>query len=261
MKYADVVYAGVPIAPAGLPSDFTLKGFRVVPILGAAATVADVAAAYAPLVVRVSRNSQSRSLSQPAGTSSAVVDDVSVVAPDWHRSPGFNSLLIQGGQAGVTYRVWWAEDCLEMLDPGSSPFLNGFSAAGSSTPSNLGVQSVQVGPGGTSVQAQSSVANIPTAAGDGYALRSGAKGFYAVLTAPAGQTINGTPTLVWWRYNSLLSRWVETGVQESPPTGRLDVMGVEQSCQVAGGSERVYCEARNCSATGAGNLTVTITSA
>ena len=253
MKYADVLYSGAPIAPAGLPGGFSLKGFRVVPLLSAGATVADVAAAYASLVVRVSRSSQSRAISgiDPY----AVVDDVAVPGPDWTRSPGFNALLIQSGQAGVTYRVWWAEDCLEMVDAGTSPFLNGFT--GAPTPASLTPTTTAVGPAGTTTQAQSSTANIPSLATDGVAVPAGAKGAYAVLSGAVGQSVTFA-VLVWWRYNATLARWIETGVQESPALARRDVMGVEQQLGVSGGSERVFVEARSCTLSAAGNMTVSL---
>lgn len=261
MKYADVVYAGAPISPAGLPTEFSLKGFRVAPVLSAGATFSDVVAAYASLVVRVARSSQSRSISgvTPVG----ITDDVSVVGPDWHRSPGFNTLQLVSGQVGVTYRVWWAEDCLEMLDPGALPAMEGFASGG--IPAQLTPNYTNVGPAGAATQALASTANIPSLSTDGVALRAGTKGMYAVVQAAAGQTITVAGQLVWWRWSGGVGRWIETAVQEVPPTGRRDVMGAEQLVMVAGGvggnNERVYCEARNVNASGGANLTVTIITA
>lgn len=257
MKYADVVYTAPGDAPAGLPSLFPMKGFRIIPILPATATVADVIAAYSGLIVRTQRGSMSRSLSQI--TPVTVTDDVSVVSPDWQRSPGFNALSLQGGRVGITYRVWWAEDCYESMDPGSSPYLNGFAGGGASG-AVVTFQS-PIGPAGAPTQAQASAANIPSLSTDGIAIMPGTKGAIATLTAPVGQTINGTPTLVWWRWNASLARWQETAVQEVPPIGRRDVAGAEQFILACYPGDRLYVEARQCGATGAGGLVVTLTTA
>lgn len=254
MKYADVVKTGANDPVPAMPTTFPLKGFRIVPQLGGAATAADVQAAYASLTVQVTRASQARSQSnEPMG----VTDSVAVDGPHWFRSPGFNLFLITGGQVGVTYRVFWAEDCKEIVDV-ATPALPGYSGGGSSS-SSLLLQSVAVGPAGAVTQAQSSTGNIPSLPTDGVEIRDGMSGAYAILSAPVGQTINGTPTLVWWRYSQGLSRWVETAIQEAPPIGRRDVMGVEQQVLCRGiAGERLYVEARSCTATAAGALEVTM---
>lgn len=244
MKYADVVYAAPGGAPAGMPTDFSLKGFRVVPLLGATATAADVAAAYASLVVRVSRASQSRSLS--GVTPICIDDDVAIPGPDWIRSPGFSALSLQNGQAGVTYRVWWAEDCLEMVDAATPPYLNGFTGAGASAAAPAAV---------TVSQLANSPANIPTLAGDGVLIPAGAKGAHAIASAQAAATILGAGSLVWWRYSQFLGRWAETTQQDALAGGRRDCATVEQLTNGPAG-DRLYVEARNVTVSAGANLDV-----
>lgn len=259
MKYADVVYAGAPIAPAGLPSTFGLKGYRVVPVLIAGATVADVLAAYSGLVVRTSRASQSRSLSGDP-TAGGITDDVSVVGPDWIRSPGFNALLIQSGQVGTTYRVWWAEDCFEIVDAASPPYLNGFSGPSAVIASPL---RSNIGPAGAGTQASASAAaNKPSSATDGLAVSAGHRGAYATVSVQAAATISAigagaTDGLVWWKYNSAVGRWAETLLVEQIQIGARDAAGLEQLLSTCNPGDRVYVEARNITAS-AGVLTVSL---
>lgn len=257
MKYADVVYAAPGDAPAGMPSQFPLKGFRVVPILAATATIADVLQAYESLVIRVQRSSNARQQSGVAPV--GITDDVSVVGPDWVRSPGFNALSFQSGRVGVTYRVWWAEDCYEVVDPGSVPMAYGFSGGGSS--SAVLNQQAAVGPAGAGTQAQLSAANIPSLSTDGLVIPPGTKGALATIAAPVGQTINAAGALVWWRWVAALSRWAELAVQEVVPVGRRDAGGAEQFVLACYPGDRLYVEARNVGATGAGGLVVTLTTA
>lgn len=252
MKYSDVVYAAPGSAPAGMPSTFPLKGFRVVPVLAATATVAAVIAAYAALVVRVSRSSQSRAISGVAPF--AVTDDISVVGPDWIRSPGFSALTLQGGVVGVTYRVWWAEDCYEVVDPGSSPYLNGFAGAGASAANSA---TAVVGPASAVTQFQESTNNIPSLSTDGIAVSPGQRGAYAVVSAAAAETMISV-TVVWWRYVASLARWAESAIQEAPPAGRRDVYGSEQLVVACLPGDRLYAEARDAVASGDGDLVVTM---
>jgi hypothetical protein len=239
-----------------MPTTFPLKGFRVVPILAPGSTVADVAAAYAALVVRVSRNSQSRSLS---GLNIGVVDDVAVPGPDWIRSPGFAALSLQSGVVGVTYRVWWAEDCFEMVDTGTAPYLDGFITPAPTSSPIVAVTS-QVGPAGALTQLRGSAAgNIPTLATDGLALATGHHAAYAVLSAPAAATLSGG-LLVWWRFNSIVGRWGETLIQEAFATGRRDAAGLEQLIQALNLGDRLYVEARSVThSSGAADVVVNLT--
>lgn len=246
MKYADLVYAAPGDAPAGMPSTFPLKGFRVIPVLGATATIADVIAAYASLVVRVSRGSNARQISGVAPV--GINDDIAVPGPDWIRSPGFNALNLQGGQVGVTYRVFWAEDCYEVMDPGTSPMLPGFVGAGAAAAAPIA---------GTTSQLANSVANIPAAAGDGQLLPSGVKGCYAVASAQAAATILGPGSIVWWRYSSYLGRWAETTVQDALSGGRRDCATAEQLMNGAP-NDRIYAEARSVTVSAGANLGVLI---
>lgn len=246
MKYEDVVYAGAPIGPT-LPSGFGLKGYRVVPLMTAGETIADVVAAYTPLVVRTSRASQSRSLSGDP-TAGGINDDVAVNGPDWVRSPGFNALLIQAGQAGRTYRVWWAEDCFEIVDAASPPYLDGFVGAAASVAAPVA---------GSTSQLANSIANIPTLAGDGQLLPAGVKGCYAVASAQAAATILGPGAIVWWRYSSYLGRWAETTAQDALSGGRRDCATAEQLVNGAPG-DRIFAEARSVTVSAGANLDVLI---
>lgn len=257
MKYADVGYAGAPAVVPGLPGNFGLKGYRVVPILGATATATDVIAAYAALVMRVSRASQSRAISNDVAGYN-VVDDVAIPGPDWVRSPGFNALTIQNGVNGVTYRVWWAEDCFEIVDAASPPYLNGFVGPGSAVGAP---NSVLIGPSGAVTQTPASAAgNKPVLATDGVAIPVGVRGAYATISAVVGQTLSAPAVgLVWWRYSFQLSRWCETEIQQTFPSGARDAAGVEQDVKAMFPGDRLYVEARSCAVSGGATIVVSLT--
>lgn len=249
MKYVDVVKTGAPDAVA-LPA-MSIKGYRVVPILGPGATTADVIAAYAPLVVRTSRNSANRQ--QSALVPFTVTDDVSIVDPSWQRSPGFNGMFIQAGLLGVTYRVWWAEDCYESVDTGATPWLNGMNGGigGSSAPTPV-VNSGLIGSGGSATQTRNSSSNIPIVATDGIAIPPNAKAAYFAIDSKNGaETLTGG-SVQWWRYVALLGRWVKTGLVETIPTGLRSAMNVETPALAYYPGDRLYAEALLVTATGAG---------
>lgn len=251
MKQALVAVAALPAAVAGFPTDFASKGFRIIPVLASGASRADVEAAYASLKVTITRNSQARA--ESGVTPYNVSDVLSVVGPDWHRSPGFGAISITNAQIGVSYLVQWAEDCLEMVNV-LPPALPGF---GEVTTPTATASTTTIGPGGAATQTQASAAgNIPTAATDGVEIPAGIVGAYADIEAPAGQTLSAvTEGLVWWRYSAAAGRWRETTLQEVIVTGRRDAGGLEQSVKGKAG-DRLYVEARNVSTSGAGALTV-----
>lgn len=236
MKVADLTTGqSLPIT-AGIQA----KGFRVIPVLASPASPADIEAAYANCEVLVTRLStavyQSGNGSGPAG----VTDTYRIAGPDWVRSPGFGALILSG-QIGVTYRVWWAEDCYEIIDP-VEPFYPGL------TPSSTGM----VVNAASYTAAQSSTANIPSAGSDGVqipgtsdrlyyewrsstlsaagsatvSLRATQQAALAIVSAGSGQTVTAGGTGVWWRYTAALGRWAETQLQDlGMPGGRRDVMG------------------------------------
>lgn len=255
MKSQDIVYVGAPIGPA-LAAEFLMKGYRVCPVLGAGATIADVVAAYAPLRVQVTRNSQSRALS---GLTPGVVDDIPINGPDWVRNPGYNLLLITAGQVGTTYRVWWAEDCFEIVDAATPPYLNGMAPG---TPTGSSTAPAFVGPAGAVTQLPASAANIPTLATDGLALPGGARGVRASISAVVGQTLaalGATTAIVWWRYDALVGRWQETEAQNSYPVGRRDASTVEQVIATAATGDRIFPEARQVAVSGGATLQIGLT--
>lgn len=255
MQSEDVVFNGVPVAPTLMAPQWPAKGLRIVPVIPGADAAA-IAAAYELLTIQWQRGSQALSLSGISPPT--VTEQFPINAPDWIRSPGFNQLFITGGQVGVTYRIWWAIDCLEMVDVGSPPYLDGL------TPGTGGGSYVPTLGRATAAQAQNSTANIPAAAGDGVAIAhpsSGgysSRGIHADVAAPAGQTITGG-LIVWWRYNSALAAWCETGVQETLPTGRRYVATADQL--VAGyPGDRLYAEARSVITSGGGAPIVSVSS-
>lgn len=248
MKYADLVFAGAPIGPPTMPTAFPCKGFRVVPILAAGATAVEVLAAYAALTVTVQRSSVARQNSNvvPVG----ITDTYAVTGPDWVRSPGFSTLLITGGQAGVTYRVTWAEDCYEVLDVAAPPYLNGFQGPGAApSPSTTSTT------GSSTTQAQASLANIPAGA-VGIDV-SGKAGVALNLVAPATQTFTGGD-VVWWRYDAFSATWCQTGIVESVPTGFRGAALGDKELLVTPANTRLFAELRNVTCSGAGNVTVNL---
>jgi hypothetical protein len=104
--------------------------------------------------------------------------------------------------------------------------------------------------------AQSSTANIPSAAGDGVDLSS-RRGVRALISAPAAQTITAL-TVVWWVYDSTLTRWCESPVQDSPPTGRRDATTPDQLSIPTG---RAFAEVRSSTCSGAGSFSVILVAA
>ncbi len=257
MKYVDVVATGGSDTPAGMPTGFPLKGFRIIPILIAGATIADVIAAYAPLVVTMLRSSNARAISgiAPVG----ITDVIAVPGPDWIRSPGFSAMTLVG-QGGTTYRVFWSEDCYEVMDPGTSPMLNGFAGAAASIASPL---RANIGPAGAGTQTSASAAaNKPSSATDGLAVSAGHRGAYATVSAAVGQTISAigagaSDGLVWWKYNSAIARWSETLLVEQIQIGARDAAGLEQMLATCNPGDRVYAEARNITVS-AGAITVSL---
>lgn len=248
MKSQDLVYVGAPIGPA-LDPLFNMKGYRVAPVLAAGASAAEVVAAYAPLRVQVTRNSQSRALS---GLTPGVIDDVPVNGPDWIRNPGFNLLLISAGLVGTTYRIWWAEDCFEIVDAASPPYLAGL--APGSPPTAYSQQ--LIGPALAVTQLANSLAgNVPTNAADGIAVPRGASGAYVAVDAGVGATISAmvaTSGLFWWRYVSSMARWCPLELAESYTVGGRTCAGMEQALAACRPGDRLYVEARSF-ATSTGN--------
>jgi len=243
MKSYDVLKTAATdaVGPANI---FPLKGYRLIPLLPAGSTLVDVVAAYEALQVTIERSSAARA---STGVAPGVVDVVPVPGPDWVRSPGFGSLALSGGVVGVTYRVWLAEDCME-ISQAVEPYATGF------LPNGAGATIPQV----TQYAAAQAVAtNLPATVADGLAVPAGAKGALAMLSAPAGQTITGAQ-LRWWRWDATLAAWVLTAITEAPALGVEHVMGSEQPLLVAGDASRFFVEALNCTASGAGALTLTL---
>lgn len=250
MKQFDV--SGVFPQTVPLDASFGMKGYRIIPILTAAETEADAVAAYAALQIDLVRNSNSRAQS---GSAPGITDTLNPPGPDWVRCPGFNQMRIVTGQAGRTYRVFIAEDCYEVVDAASPPYMNGFMGGGTS--GSISPTTTSIGPGGAGTQTQNSAAgNIPTAAGDGVLIPPGIKGAYVDVEAPAGQTISAVTTgMVWWRYSAAKARWGETSLQEIIATGARDASGIEQAVNGKAG-DRLYVEARSVATSGGGALTV-----
>lgn len=193
MFSVDVAYAGAPVDAfnaSGAGPNIQALGFRVIPVLAAGATQADLAAAYANLQVRITKATKNF----PTGT----IETMAVAGPDWLAAPGVGRVEIINGLNPTTYRVWVATDCKEM-EFVTAPVMNGFAGGGAS-------------PGaGSSTFAnenQNLTAAAPTAAGDGVAI-GGARAIRLSYTAAnAGATLNAAGKALCYWYSSALTRWV-----------------------------------------------------
>lgn len=247
MKAEIVTYSGAPIGPTQMPTQYPCKGYRVVPLLAAGATAAEVIAAYADLTVQTKRASTSKQMS---GMDPTTVDDLPVRAPDWIRSPGFSQLIITSGLNGTQYLVYWAEDCYEVIDVGDPPYLAGFQGPGAGPSPSPGALVTY-----TNAQAQASTANVP--AGAVGVLLTSQKGLACTISAPAAQTITGGDAVLW-RFDSTTGRWCKTGYVESLPTGVRDVALSDKLLTVNGPGVRFFVELNNVTCSGAGAVTVNL---
>jgi hypothetical protein len=179
-----------------LPTGIQPSGFRIIPVLAAGSTWAALVAAYATLKARVVKQTQN--------FPSSVTEDQYVPGPDWVRSPGFGALSFQG-VAGITYRIWLATDCKEMVDA-VSPAMTGFGGAAA---------------GGGSVTTTTTTVNFtataPSAVGDGVSI-AGARAIKASWKAAnAGATLNAAGSVKGYGLNGA-SRWVRIPELDYVPT-------------------------------------------
>lgn len=192
-RSVDIAYVGAQIDAfnaAGAGPDIPVVGYRIIPVLPAGATQADLLAAYNALTVRVTK----QSTKFPGG----VQESQYIAGPDWQAGVGIGRIEIMSGLNPTTYRVWLATDCKEM-EFVETPVMNGFAGAGASPG------------GGTNVatsENQNLTAAAPTAAGDGVVITGARAVRLSYKAANAGATMNAVGRSNGYWYSSTLARWV-----------------------------------------------------
>jgi len=151
--------AGAPVDVVAAGGAFAPVGYRVVPLLTAAATLSDMVKVYSELQAMVTKASPN--------FLTGTTETSAVAGPDWARTSGFGRLQLVTGVngAGLTYRVWIATDCKEMVDP-VMPMMYGFSAAGATPGATVAAP--------LEVEHLLAAPTLPAAAGDGVSI-AGAK--------------------------------------------------------------------------------------
>lgn len=197
MRSDDYVPAGGGFTVT-IPTGIMATGFRIIPVLAASATPADMVAAYA-LITNVAMKKGTQNF--PTG----VTENMLLSGPDWIRSPGLGEIIVT--VAAGTYRVWIATDCKEMMDA-VPPFMNGFPSSGTSTG----------GTNTTTATTKNFTGTAPSAAGDGVDITNAKAVKVSYKAATAAATLNAVGSVKVYGYSTGASRWVRMPDLDYVPT-------------------------------------------